>query len=57
MTIAELKKLLEDYPDDLDIVILRPTNQYGGGTIEVIDKLRPCINQDTNKQFVMITPL
>lgn len=56
MTVKELRKLLEDYPDDTQVFVIRERLPYGSGGTLMDVGVNWVIDQDTNKGSVCIVP-
>lgn len=54
MNILELKKIIKNYPDDTEIVVLHKLRENGVGRLLEIFDIKETINQDTNKCILSI---
>lgn len=57
MTVKELRRLLDDYPDDIQVFTLREHLPYGSGTGIFMDlEVHTVIDQNTNETSLCLCP-
>jgi len=54
MNIGELKKILEQYPDSVDILVLHKLRLNGSGRLLEVENIHESFNQDNNKISLVI---